>query len=65
VRAIIERVTCDDCGEIRHFEKFDMAGMTARTEPLTDWLRQYGWTVQENGNRRIDTCPACVARKRD
>ena len=64
MRAIIERVTCDKCGEIRHYEKFDMGSMIARVEALTDWLRQHGWTVTQDGSRRIDTCPACTARER-
>ena len=59
MRAIIERVTCDKCGEIRQFEKYDSGSHTFRLEPLDNWLRMHGWAVQESGLRRIDTCPAC------
>ena len=61
-RAIIERVTCDKCGEVRHFEKLDNGSMTARLESLTEWLRSLGWCIEEEGLRSVDVCPQCHAR---
>lgn len=60
-RAIIERVTCDKCGEVREFEKFDNGSMTARLESLTEWLRGLGWYV-DGSIKTVDWCPHCHDR---
>lgn len=61
-RAIIERVTCDKCGEVRHFETFDNGSMTARLESLTQWLRGLGWYVDGGEVKTVDWCPTCHSK---
>ena len=60
-RSIIERVTCDGCGELREFEKVNTGTMTARIESLTDWVRNLGWYV-EGSIRTVDMCPQCFEK---
>ena len=60
MRAIIETVTCDVCGEVRSYEKYNSGSHVARIESLDEWLIKLGWTVQKAGGlKRIDTCPVC------
>ena len=58
-RAIIDRVTCDKCGEIRHFSRFGAGTLQARLESMDEWLRTLGWCVQVEGLRRVDICKTC------
>lgn len=63
MRTIIERVTCDRCGQMFDFEKFSEASMTARIESLTQWLNDLGWATS-NGLRLGDFCPCCSNLKK-
>ena len=63
MRAIIERVTCDHCGQVFDFEKLDEAKQLARLEPLTDWLKSLGWMIGNGNTMACDYCPACVRIK--
>lgn len=58
MRSLIERVTCDTCGQTFDFEKYNEATQTARIEVLTDWLLSLGWSMT-NGLRPGDFCPTC------
>lgn len=62
MRTLIERVTCDHCGQVFHFEKYDEASHAARVESLTDWLLSLGWTMTD-GVRHGDMCPVCSTVK--
>ena len=57
-RAIIERVTCDKCGQVSDFEQFNNGSMMARLESLTQWIRGLGWYV-DGSIRTVDICPRC------
>jgi hypothetical protein len=58
MRVVIERVTCDHCGQVFNFEKFNEGTKTARFETLSDWLLKIGWHLSD-GVRRCDLCPTC------
>lgn len=60
-RTLIERVTCDKCGEVREFEKFENSVMRIRFEDLTHWLRDLGWYITGQ-LRTVDICPECAKR---
>lgn len=59
MRVIIERVTCDHCGQVFDFEKFSEATKIARIEKLTKWLISLGWQMS-NGLILADICPTCT-----
>lgn len=68
MRQVIDRITCDDCGRVFEFEalRLGTTPITARTEPLTEWLTRSGWNCQPVIGSRfasIDHCPDCVSRK--
>lgn len=56
---VIERVTCDKCGEVREFEKFNNGTLTTRVESLPSWLAALGWQISYQGLRTSDICPNC------
>lgn len=67
MRILIERVTCDSCGQVFDFEKLsnDPTPMRARLEDLTDWLRERGWKCQPvigSSFKGQDFCPNCASR---
>lgn len=58
MRVIIERVTCDRCGHVADFEKYNEGTKMARIECLTSWLASLGWRLSD-GIRLGDVCPQC------
>lgn len=59
MRAVIERVTCDKCGQVHDFEKYNQGIHLARIESLSDWLLSLGWKLSDGVHKR-DICPNCV-----
>lgn len=64
MRQNIDRITCDGCGQVFDFERLRLDGREklARIEPLSDWLRLRGWTVEPvigSGFQTVDKCPNC------
>lgn len=64
MRAVIERVTCDWCGQTFDFEKYSEATHTSRNEKLSDWLLQNKWSMS-NGAIMGDFCPTCSAKRKN
>jgi predicted Zn-ribbon and HTH transcriptional regulator len=62
VRVVIERVTCDRCGQVFDFEKFNNSTKTVRMEGLSEWLVNLGWNLSDGVNH-CDLCPNCKGRK--
>ncbi len=62
MRQVIERVTCDKCGQVFDFEKVCNSPMRGRIESLTDWLLKLGWRVVTTRSTITphDLCPNCT-----
>lgn len=65
---VIERVTCDHCGESHDFEKLCVSGKIARAETTTQWIEQLGWVVIGNSLMPMSDwrqfCPKCKGMAR-
>lgn len=62
MRQLIERVTCDRCGQVFDFEKLNDGSRVARIDNLTEWLLSLGWKCQPligSSFRGQDFCPIC------
>lgn len=64
MRSIIERVVCDQCGQIHDFEKHNQGIHLARLKLLDDWLLSLGWKLS-NGVHKRDICQNCAKGKTD
>jgi hypothetical protein len=58
MRVVLERVTCDRCGQVFDFEKLNDATNVARIEGLSNWLITLGWSMSD-GLKLCDLCPNC------
>lgn len=58
MRTVVEIVTCDKCGEVRQFEKYNEASKLFRVETLSEWIRGLGWSTTD-GLQHLDLCPVC------
>jgi hypothetical protein len=67
MRQVVDRVTCDKCGQVFDFEvlRLGQTPIVARKEALTPWLRSLGWECNPvNGSSYAseDLCPNCKGR---
>lgn len=67
MRQVVDRITCDDCGQVFEFEalRVGVTPITARLENLTEWLRRQGWQCKPCNDSRfafVDLCPVCCNR---
>ena len=66
MRQVIERVTCDVCGQVFDFEKLNSSTREVRIESLSDWIRPLGWKCQPFEDTKYqsrDSCPNCNDNK--
>jgi hypothetical protein len=62
MRQVIERVTCDVCGQVFDFEKYNTSTRLVRIEDLSRWISSRGWKCRPFENTKFqmrDTCPNC------
>ena len=66
MRQVIERVTCDVCGQVFDFEKYNTSTRLARIEDLSRWIGLRGWKCrpfEDTTFQMHDTCPNCNSTK--
>ncbi len=68
MRQVVDRVTCDKCGQVFDFEvlRLGQLPIIARKESLTVWLKSLGWScnpVIGSNHASEDLCSNCKNRK--